>query len=154
MLGKTHLALSLFLGLLLFQFVKSPFIFLGIVLLSSLVADIDIKTSKLGKCFLFRPIQFFVKHRGIFHSLLFMILVIILFLFFYPIGALAFFIGYFSHLILDGLSVEGVRLFYPFGKKFSGIFRVGGFFEKILFFVLVVLDFFMVVFIILKLNFF
>jgi len=34
--------------------------------------------------------------------------------------ALAFFIGYFSHLALDMLNYKGIRLFYPF-------FRIRGF---------------------------
>ncbi len=125
MLNRTHFVITLFLVLLVLPLVNFKFIFVSIAIISSVIPDVDIKTSFIGKYKIFRPLQIFVTHRGFFHSFLFMALLLTFFLSFYPVGAFAFFIGYGSHLLADSFTVDGVQLFYPLEKKSSGFIRTG-----------------------------
>ena len=45
--------------------------------------------------------------------------------FFFPILALGFFLGYGLHLFADSFTRDGIRPFYPFKKKTSGRLRTG-----------------------------
>ena len=144
MLNRTHLVIALFFVLLFFPLVENKITFSLIALFSSMVPDIDVSTSKLGKRRIFRPLQFFIKHRGFFHSLLFMVLILSFFLVFYPAGAFAFFVGYSSHLIADSFTPEGVRFFYPSKKAISGNIKSGGKLEKLVFILFVFLDVFLI----------
>ncbi len=129
MLNRTHIVITIFFILLLFPLVNSKTAFVLIALFASLIPDVDIKTSFIGNYKIFRPLQFFVEHRGFFHCFIFMLFGILFFLCFYPIGAFAFFIGYGSHLFVDALTIEGVRFFYPLEKKVSGPIKTGGILE-------------------------
>src|SRR6056297_1661957 len=136
MLLRTHIAISL-LGILvffsLFTGTLEWSVFVLAVLLGGVFPDIDIETSKLGRRGIFRPFQFFMKHRGIFHSFTFLIILIVLgFVFleeFRQEILFGFLIGYGLHLIADSFTKKGVRFFYPFSKKkfrFLGGIRTGG----------------------------
>jgi len=72
----------------------------------------------------------------IFHSFLFFLIS-----FFFPFSyASALFLGYLAHILADGLTVQGVQLFYPFSSyKTRGPVRVGGLMEEIILLVLVFL---------------
>lgn len=146
MLNRTHFTFALFLVLVFLPLINFKFSFIFIALIFSLIPDVDVKTSFIGKYKFFLPLQFFVNHRGFFHSFLFMILGIVFFLFFYPIGAFAFFVGYCSHLILDSFTIEGVRLFYPLKSNFSWKLKTGSSVERLIFISFIVLDFFMLIF--------
>lgn len=101
------------------------FIFFALVLLGSLLPDLDTPNSKLGRKLW--PISFilrlFFKHRTATHSILFVgILAVIGFTLLYPLtnsllisSALA--IGTSSHIIGDWLTSRGVPLLYPFIRK-------------------------------------
>ena len=53
------------------------------------------------------------------------------------IGA-AFFLGYCVHLIVDGLTVRGIKPFYPLSSfKINGPLRSGGLMDYLLFFIIV-----------------
>ena len=140
MLNRTHLAITIFLILLLIPLVQFKIVFVLIALIASLIPDVDISTSAIGKYKIFRPLQFFVNHRSFFHCLFFMLFVILFFMSFYPAGAFAFFIGYSSHLLADSFTIEGVRFFYPLNKKFSGSVKTGGTIETGIFITFVILD--------------
>lgn len=140
MLNRTHLAVTIFFILLLFPLVNNKISFSFIAIFSSMIPDVDISTSKIGKYKIFRPLQIFTKHRGFFHCLLFMALLLLFFLNFYPPGAFAFFIGYSSHLIADSFTPEGVRFFYPSKKIISGRVITGKKTEKIIFLLFIFLD--------------
>src|SRR3989338_1668484 len=93
--------------------------------------------SFLGRKKLFRPLQWFVKHRGFFHSLIFCILVAGIFAFYYPIFALPFFLGYGGHLLLDSFTDNGIRPFWPLKKEIKGFIKTNGNVEKGIFYFLI-----------------
>ncbi|MEK6844787.1 MAG: metal-dependent hydrolase [Nanoarchaeota archaeon] len=145
MLIKTHLVITLFFVLLLLPFVSYKIIFIAIALLATYIPDIDLRSSKLGRKIIFRPLQFFVKHRGFFHSFTFLFLITFIFLMFIPRIALGFFAGYASHLFADSLTISGITPFSPWKKKISWKIRTGGKTEKNLFFILLIVDILLVV---------
>lgn len=145
MLARTHIAFALFLVLIFFHSVENFYLFAFVFLLSSLLPDIDTPFSKIGKIKIFRLLNFFTKHRGIFHSFIFVISISILLIFFENSIWLAFLLGYSSHLILDSLTIQGVRLFYPFKIKIKGLVKTNGFFENFLFVFLVIINFFLII---------
>ena len=119
MLFHTHILI----GIVLFLLTKDLFqggnqvIFFFFVLLGSILPDIDSRNSKMNRWsgIIGIIIVFFAKHRGIFHSLVFHLL---LFFLMKPlIGtyyASALLIGYSAHLLGDGFTRGGIVLFYPF----------------------------------------
>jgi len=74
MLLRTHLVFAVFVYLLLYNIVASRVLFLVGLIVATAFVDIDSRKSKLGRKWFFRPLQWFVKHRGIFHSLIFGVL--------------------------------------------------------------------------------
>jgi len=117
--------------------------FLTLVLLASVLPDLDHHNSTIGRKFpmFSRVFEFFFGKRGIYHSMLgcavtlfLAYLIMILFgIAGYKTLLLALFIGFFSHLILDSTTVTGVKWLQPLSKfKIKGLFKTGGFFEKAL----------------------
>jgi len=145
MLIRTHLAITLFFILFFIESVESKMIFVFVSLLSTLIPDIDSKNSTLGNRKIFRPLQFFLKHRGIIHSFTFLILVSFAFVLFLPVLAFPFFLGYSSHLVADSFTQRGIRPFYPFKKNISGRVRTGGKVEVSVFTLFVLGDLFLFV---------
>ncbi len=140
MLFKTHLVFAFLIGLLTYHYIAlAPQIYIAILILSSMVPDIDITTSKLGRHV--KLIGFLFTHRGFFHSLLalflfsFLLSIAIPFIYIIP-----FFIGYLSHLILDAINYQGIMFLYPFPIKIKGIMKVGGLAEIIVLIILTVLS--------------
>jgi inner membrane protein len=140
MLIKTHLIITLFFVLLLLPFVSHKIVFILLALLATYVPDIDTKNSKLGKKKIFRPLQIFMKHRGFFHSFTFLFLITLVFVIFVPILALGFFLGYSSHLLADGFTLEGIMPFYPWKRKIFGRIRTGSQKESIILVTFLILD--------------
>jgi inner membrane protein len=145
MLIKTHLAITLCFVLLFIPFVKMPLLFLVVALLATYIPDIDSKHSKIGHYFFLRPFQWFARHRGFVHSFTFLILVTLGFALFLPFLALAFFLGYCSHLIADSFTIEGIKPFYPHKKVCRGRIRTGSLSETNIFVVFILLDLFLFV---------
>ena len=120
MLFRTHIVFSLAVYFLLNHFLVMPFWVLGFVLFATAFVDIDIKNSKFGNHWFFRPLQWLTRHRGVLHSLVACIFLSLVVGSFSLWGGFGFFVGYISHLFLDCLTVLGVRLFWPFGFKVKG----------------------------------
>ena len=139
MLLRTHLLVGLFFGLLLLPY-ENKLIFVGVALIASIIPDIDSRFSKIGKKKTFRILQFFVKHRGIIHSFPFLLIVSVVFWFIFSSIILPFFLGYASHLLIDGFTKQGIRPFYPFKFRIKGIIRTGRRFETLVFVVFLVGD--------------
>lgn len=137
---KTHLLIGLAFALLFLPNVNSKLIFFPIVLICSLLPDIDSPNSQYGNQWFLRPLQFVSKHRGMLHSLSFCILVSLAFAFILPILALPFFLGYSSHLLSDSFTKDGITPFWPWKKISEGIVRTGRKIEKGIFLVFLVLD--------------
>lgn len=132
MMAKTHLAFAFLLSLIFIYFFRpeNQILFVILTLVSSLLPDIDIKSSEIGKNF--KIIGMIFKHRGIFHSLFFIILLIVL-SYFFPKYILAVLIGYSSHVLLDCLNPKGITLFTPLSEfKINGFIRTGSLLEYII----------------------
>ncbi|RQW22884.1 metal-dependent hydrolase [Bacillus sp. C1-1] len=112
-------------------------------LIGALIPDICHTHSKIGRRlpFLSKIVSTLFGHRTFTHSLLFLLLINLLFLYFFPEQEglrLGFLIGMVSHYILDALTVRGIRLLYPATFRFRlARFRTGGVIESILLGVLV-----------------
>ncbi len=145
MRNKTHLVITFFFVLIFIPIIEDKFIFVSVALIATLLPDIDTPFSYLGKNKLLRPLQFFSRHRGIFHSFTFLLFILIFLVIFFPFLIFPFFLGYGLHLLLDSFNPSGVRMFYPFKKKYRGKIKTGGKKEFFLFFLFFVIDAFLVV---------
>ncbi len=141
MLARTHFVFGLFLALIFFAEVNNKLIFLPVVLIASLLPDIDCMYSYLGKNKLFRPLQFFVKHRGAIHSLTICLIISLAFAFFIPVLAFPFFLGYAGHLFIDSITPDGIRPLWPLKNCISGKIGTGGNIEKMFFYFLIIVSF-------------
>lgn len=140
MLLKTHLAFAALMIILFVEHVNSPWIFIAMVLIATVIPDLDMSSSSWGRHLIFRPLQFFVKHRGIIHSFTFAVLVSILIAVFWPVASLGFFIGYSVHLFVDSFTKDGVQPFWPLRVRSKGFIASGGTIEESLFFSLIIID--------------
>ncbi|MFP4118452.1 MAG: metal-dependent hydrolase [Candidatus Woesearchaeota archaeon] len=135
MLGRTHALTGLLIGVLITRMIEQePLLKIGaiaVTITGSLLPDIDSARSKFGRKV--KPVGWFTKHRGIFHSLIFLlVLVVLLAPFTGSILLIAFTTGFLSHLLLDGLTRKGVTLL-PHVLHIKGPFITGKFAEKALF---------------------
>src|SRR3989344_4956792 len=146
MMFRTHLAFAFLIGLIFlnfFSFEFDKYLFLFIVLVSSIIPDIDLSGSKIGRRIkpLSNIFNFLFGHRGFLHSLLFILILFLIFVFIKnEILGLALFLGFFSHLALDSLSKEGIRFFYPLKFKVNGFIKTNRIVENMMFFVFLVLS--------------
>jgi inner membrane protein len=140
MLAKTHLLAGLLFSWLVVESVSIPneWLFVLVFTFASVLPDIDSHESLLGSKI--KPLSFLFEiifgHRGFLHSIwvplgLFALL---WYLGFFAIG-LAALMGYVLHLIMDSMTMGGVKFFGI--KKFSGFLKTGDLVESFLFFVLV-----------------
>jgi membrane-bound metal-dependent hydrolase YbcI (DUF457 family) len=142
MLFRTHVVITLFFILLFFPNISNPLIFIPVAILATIIPDIDSPTSKIGSHLIFRPINFFVKHRGIIHSFSFLFLISIFIFFFYKEILVPFVFGYSLHLFLDAITIQGITPFYPVKMKIRGIIKTGGILEIFIFWSFVLADLF------------
>jgi len=147
MLLRTHLAFAFLIIFLFVKHVNNQWIFIAMVLVSTVLPDLDTGFSSWGRHWIFRPLQFFVKHRGIIHSLTTATLLSILLAAFWPIASLGFFVGYSAHIILDSFTREGVQPFWPLKTKSYGFISSGGRIEDSLFVFLILADIILIIFI-------
>ncbi|MCF6094319.1 metal-dependent hydrolase [Microaerobacter geothermalis] len=115
MTGPTHLVVAITVTVYAGQTSPSALIVAGI---SSLLPDIDVKSSLIGRTVpvLPRIIENTVGHRTLTHSIWMVLLLSIGIYWLYPFLFMPFIIGYVSHLVLDILT-GGVFLFYPYRKR-------------------------------------
>jgi inner membrane protein len=142
MLFATHILLGITLFLLLAETIGGTVDVFLFVLLGSILPDIDSKGSIINRWSgIIGTFAVFVsKHRGLFHSLLFFLLISGIIGFGWNMSyALGLLVGYAAHMIGDGVTPMGVQLFYPFSSfKIRGPIRVGGILESGVVVVLVV----------------
>lgn len=151
MLFRTHFAFAVLFILAVIGFVDLKIFFVIFGLIGFIIPDLDTKSSKFGKSIFFRPMQFFLKHRGFLHSLAFGILVGLILTLFLPVFGLGFFVGYSSHIFSDSFTKEGIAPFWPLKKRSYGFIETGSYTESILFYSLVFIDTILLVFLYLKL---
>jgi len=121
MLFLTHLMVGVLVGLLVRSFLSGGnyIVFFFLVLLGSILPDIDEGNSKITKWtgLLGKVISLFSRHRGFFHSLFFVILATLVVRmvggYYYAWGL---FLGLMGHLCSDGLTKAGVNFFCPFSR--------------------------------------
>jgi membrane-bound metal-dependent hydrolase YbcI (DUF457 family) len=142
MLRRTHLVIGLGIALSFISHVNNQFLFLFVVMLATVLPDIDSGFSALGKHWFTKPVQLFVSHRGFLHSFTFCITVSILLAFIYPPVALPFFLGYALHLFADSFTMQGIRPFWPLKASSKGPVNTGGVVEDAIFWTMAVLDVF------------
>ncbi|MEK6848214.1 MAG: metal-dependent hydrolase [Nanoarchaeota archaeon] len=140
MLFRTHIAFGIFLVLLFLGVVEERILFFAVVLIATALVDIDTEHSRAGKFLPFRIVQFFVKHRGVIHSLTFSFVFALVLSSFYPLAGFAFFIGAGGHIFLDSFTRDGVAPFWPSKKVSKGFVRTGGRIEGLVFAFLVFVD--------------
>jgi len=142
MLAKTHLAFGFLSGLVAMPFVATgnTIIFFSLVLIGALLPDIDQPNSKISNKIPIIPkiINIFAKHRGIFHTVFLAIIIPgLLWYFIAHSYGIALFVGYMSHLIIDGFTVTGINFLHPFSKlHLSGFVETGTIAELVIFFVI------------------
>ena len=136
---KTHIAFGVLCGLLVLGIYETNlWIFFPIVIFGSLLPDIDEPHSKLSKHLpiLRWVIAMFVSHRGIFHSLFIAIgLPALIWMFFGLVYAMPLFIGYMSHLFIDGMTKGGINFLHPVSQlRLKGFVETGSILESLIFF--------------------
>jgi len=146
MMFKTHLAFGLLIGLSALRFLepKNNIIFILIACLFAIFPDIDEKDSKIGRKFKFLsyPIESIFRHRGLFHTIYLPIIIFLLFLIFNnPVYGIAALLGYISHLLLDALTISGIRPLHPLiNKRIRGFMKTNAFFEFMIFLLITAID--------------
>src|SRR3989338_10094863 len=140
MLLRTHLAFAVLMIVLFVQHVNNQWIFILMVLVATIIPDLDNGSSSWGRHLLFMPLQFFVKHRGMVHSLTTATIISILLAIFWPVGSLGFFVGYSVHILLDSFTKEGVQPFWLLKSKSYGFILSGGRVEDTVFVSLILID--------------
>ena len=144
MMLRTHLAITALAILLFLSHISGwldKLVFVVIAVVATYIPDIDSAFSTIGRAKTARIIQFFVKHRGMFHSFTFCIAVSLLFAFIVPVLALPFFVGYGFHLLADSFTLEGIKPFWPYKRQVSWTFKTGSVGETGLFVSLLVRSF-------------
>jgi len=153
MLIRTHLTITLFFVLLFISSVENKAVFVVVALIATFIPDIDTKFSKLGKKKVFRPLQFFVNHRGFFHSFIFLGLIGLIFYLFLPVVVLPFILGYGLHLLADSFTIQGIKPFYPFKRRLRWKIKTGGKLEVVIFVGFLIADLLLLFSMILNISF-
>lgn len=143
MLMRTHLAIGIGIALYFLPHIANKLIFFPIVVLTSLLPDVDSPNSAFGQRLIFKPFQWLFSHRGPIHSYTLCVLLSVLLAFFYPTLSLPFFLGYSFHLAIDSFTVNGIMPFWPLKFQIRGKIRTGGKIEQGIFFTMVIMDVFL-----------
>jgi inner membrane protein len=138
------MAFALFFGLLFVDdFSENKVLFLFLVLISGMLPDIDHPRSKIGKKFWFlsKPFSFLFGHRKLFHSVFLAVILGVVIWKSLGIWWMPIFLGYFSHILIDGFTLEGINFIYPIKQlRLQGFIETGKKQETFLFYGLVLID--------------
>jgi inner membrane protein len=144
MMGKTHLAIGLLAALVVYVFIPSlSILFFPLVMLGALLPDVDHEGSMINKRLpLTRWISFLFEHRGFFHSVFPVVIIVVISVFTsVPWIGFAIALGYLSHLASDSLTHLGTRPFHPLSQfAFRGFVTTGGVMEFIILIVVAAAD--------------
>lgn len=143
MIFRTHIAFAFLFGILVYNYnlINNWISFFLFLFIGAGFPDIDHNRSKFGRNLLSKIITVFSEHRKIFHSLFFGVASTYLFFLYDKDAGVGFLLGFFSHVILDSFTKQGVNFLYPFGKfVFRGFIKSGGELEGILFYFLIIAD--------------
>lgn len=96
-----------------------------VVAVSSILPDADHPKAIINKIILpLRIIPMFVSHRGITHSLVAALVLLVAWFVTDNYLLLCCMVGYVSHIVADMMTVSGVRLFAPFSKRTIRLGRI------------------------------
>ena len=146
MLLRSHLLFGIVLALLFLPLVMHVFWFVPLVLVASLLPDLDSMHSFLGRSIWLRPFQWLTKHRGFLHSLTFCLVISFVLVLFFPIASFPFFLGYTGHLLLDAFTIEGIRPWWPGSAEWKGSIVTGSSMESGFFYAFILVALGLVVF--------
>ena len=137
MRGRTHLAAGFACGIILASQAELPLAeaaaAIGAAAVGSLLPDVDICTSRLGRTItpVSAAVQVIAGHRTIFHGLLLYLICFGISWLVWPDYRLCYIaagLGVLSHLLIDTLNPSGVPLFWPLKPRLRiASFRTGGF---------------------------
>tara|TARA_B100000315_G_C14583235_1_gene591607 strand:- start:3155 stop:3601 length:447 start_codon:yes stop_codon:yes gene_type:complete len=133
---KTHILFAFLIVLYTKDYFHGGIGFVILVVIGSLLPDLDETKSYLGQRVFLIPwlSKLLFGHRGVYHSILFGLGIgYLVNLVVGYVSGVALFIGYVSHLIMDGLTKEGVALFWPLKWKMKGFVKTGSFLENVIF---------------------
>lgn len=142
MFTKTHLLIGLFVAIYFLPYSNNKLIFFPIVLIASLIPDIDTVFFSKKNYKLLKPLKS-ESYKNFMHSYTICIILAVLLAFYYPVFAFPFFLGYSFHLFFDSLTVMGTNPFWPFKVKSRGPIVPGGKIEKTINVILVFLCIFL-----------
>src|SRR5215216_2935246 len=126
MQGTTHVAIGFLSGALVSVGFHVPLYLetgaiLTVACVGSLMPDSDTPASKMSRSLgsVRKPICLF-SHRGLTHSLVAMIIIALIMVFLQVqfVHAVAFLVGYASHLAADSITKQGIRLWWPSQRRF------------------------------------
>ena len=141
MMFYTHVAAALLATIFFVQvYSDNPILYTLLIMFGTILPDIDHPNSKLGKRF--KWVGWLFQHRGIFHSIIPpAILGYCVYVFVDEKSMYAFLVGYFIHLLLDGMTRKGIMPFFPINKSLiRGRIKTKGLVEHIFFFVLLMIS--------------
>lgn len=123
MMRRTHTAVGLASGFGLAHLQHDPLALgIALALATQIAAVLPDQDLRIG-----------LKHRGVTHSLLALLLIVGVARYIYPRLALPIAVGYSSHLILDMLTIWGIPVLWPVQKRFRlARFSTGGGFDQLL----------------------
>jgi inner membrane protein len=145
---KTHLMFSLLISLLIFKYFNlNPYLFVLILVLAGSLPDIDHNKSKIGRRLFFISwiINLFFGHRKLIHSIFFASFLSLIIKLIFNNYWIPFYIGYLSHLFLDGVTKQGLYIFYPSNFKIKGFIKTNNFIEKLFLLILFILNIYSIV---------
>lgn len=140
---KTHFMFSLLISLIILKYFNlNSLTFVLILVLAGSLPDIDHSKSFIGRKLFFISwiINLIFGHRKLIHSLFFALFLSFLIKLSFNNYYIPFFIGYSSHLFLDLITKQGLQLFYPFKFKIHGFIKTNGLIEKLVLFILIMLN--------------
>ena len=143
MRGITHILIAL----VFLLFFKVSMLFNAVFIIFTLLPDIDSSNSIIGRRLypISKLIEFLFGHRGIFHGILIPLTVsIILLLLGLKLIAIAAFLGYLLHLLVDAMTISGVNIF---GVRIKGFIKTDGIIEfviDIILLIIIVLEFYII----------
>jgi len=142
---KTHILFGFLVGIFFLKLIQidNMVLYFVLIILGSLLPDIDHPNSKIGS--LFKPVGWLFEHRGFFHSIFPVIILLLLIkvnqVLFIPLS-----IGYISHILIDMVTIKGVLLIYPLiNLRVNGFIKTGGLIELIIFYFLVIVNLFLII---------
>jgi len=144
---KTHIAIGVAVALYFIPFVTHKLIFLPIVLIASLLPNLDTLSGNSEKRNFLKPFSRLLSPRGILHTYTFAIVASVVIALIYPPAALPFFLGYSFHLLADSFTVKGIRPFWPLKGEIRGIVRSGKHIDRAIFVTFLIIDAFLLIFV-------